>query len=232
MSTYSPAVSKSPSISRRLRPLSMTCVRQRERGLPSRVGTSRKECPSKACIDVLQLLASALLHVAIEGVAVGVDTDGERAEVLDPELPEALGHELLPGDLLDLLDLRRLERGGAPDDREVDHPEPPHRVDRLVREAAFAADPTDAVALAEAFGEAHHAGARRRPDADLLVAARSELADAGGRMEQKGAGQVHRRSFVPRPPPARRPGARVHAGAPFSTPAAPARGCARAALAE
>src|SRR5438093_1456594 len=104
----------------------------RERGLPCRVGTSRKECPSKACIDVLQLLARALLHVAIEGVAVGVDTDGERAEVLDPELPEALGHELLPGDLLDLLDLRRLERGGAPDDREVDHPEPPHRVDRLV----------------------------------------------------------------------------------------------------
>src|SRR2546430_2975938 len=166
MSTYSPAVSKSPSISRRLRPLSMTCVRQRERGLPSRVGTSRKECPSKACIDVLQLLASALLHVAIEGVAVGVDTDGQRAEVLDAELPQALGHELLPGDLLDLLDLGRLERCRAADDREVDHPEAAHRLDRLVREAALAADRTDAVALAERLGEAHHAGARRRGATD------------------------------------------------------------------
>ena len=88
-----------------------------------------------------------------------VDADGERAEVLDAELPEALGHQLLPGDLLDLLDLRRLERGGAADDREVDHPEPLHRLDRLVGEAALAADRADAVLLAERLGEAHHARA-------------------------------------------------------------------------
>src|SRR5438874_2790205 len=192
MSTNCPPVSNMPSMSRRFRPLSMTWVRPSERGLPGRCGRSRN--PSlKAGIELLQLLLGGGLHVVVERVAVGVDADGEGTKVLDAELPEALGHELLPGDLLDLLDLRRLERGGASDDREVDHPEPPHRVDRLVREAAFAADPTDAVALAEAFGEAHHAGARRRPDADLLVAARSELADAGGRMEQEGAGQVHRR---------------------------------------
>src|SRR5919197_5680509 len=127
MSTYSPAVSKRPSISRRLRPLSMTCVRPRERGLPARVGTSRNEPPSKACIDLLQLLASVLLHVAVEGVAVSVDADGQRAEVLHAELPQALGHELLPGDLLDLLDLGRLERRCPADDREVDHPVAAHR---------------------------------------------------------------------------------------------------------
>src|SRR5919109_3477575 len=161
MSTYSPAVSKSPSISRRLRPLSMTCVRPRERGLPSRVGTSRNGMPSESCIEVLQLLASALLHVAVEGVAVGVDPDRQRTEVLYAELPEALGHELFPGDLFDLLDLRRLERRRAADDREVDHPVPAHRLDRLVGEAALAADRADAVALAERLGEADHPRARR-----------------------------------------------------------------------
>src|SRR5918996_5428789 len=112
MSTYSPAVSNRPSISRRLRPLSMTCVRPRVRGFPSRVGTSRKAPPpSEACIDLLQLLARLRLDVAVERVAVGVDSHRERAEVLDAELPQALGHELLPGDLLDRLDLGRLERG-------------------------------------------------------------------------------------------------------------------------
>src|SRR5215467_8369453 len=108
MSTYSPAVSKRPSISRRFRPLSMTWVRPRSRGFPSRVGTSRKVCSSESCIDLLQLLEGAALDVAIERAAVGVDPDRERAEVLDPELPQALGHELLPRDLLDLLDLRGL----------------------------------------------------------------------------------------------------------------------------
>src|SRR5919197_1960706 len=116
MSTYAPAVSKRPSISRRFNPLSMTCVRPRERGFPARAGTSRNENPSKACIDVLQLLARALLHIAVEGVAVGVDPDGERTEVLDAELPEALGHQLLPGDLLDLFDLGRLECRRSADD--------------------------------------------------------------------------------------------------------------------
>src|SRR5215831_5130190 len=149
MSTYSPAVSKSPSISRRFRPLSMTWVSPRWRGLPSRRGTSRNAWPSESCIDVLQLLARPILDVAVERAAVRVDADGQRPEVLDAELPEALGHELLPSDLRDLLDLRRLERGGAADDREVDHPEPLHRVDRLVRETTLAADRADAVLRAE-----------------------------------------------------------------------------------
>src|ERR1700752_1973832 len=101
MSTYSPAVSKRPSISRRFRPLSMTWVSPRSRGLPSRVGTSRKVCaPSESCIDLLQLLLGAILPLAVERVAVRIDAHGERAEVLHAELPEALGHELLPGDLL------------------------------------------------------------------------------------------------------------------------------------
>ena len=112
---------------------------------------------------------------------------------LTRKLPEALGHELLPGDLLDLLDLGRLERRGTADDREVDHPEPLHRLDRLVREAALAADRADAVLRAERLGEAHHPRARRRADADLLVAAGPDLADVRRRVEQERAGEVHRR---------------------------------------
>src|SRR5574342_1043031 len=131
MSTYSPAVSKSPSISRRFRPLSMTWVRPRDRGFPSREGTSRNLYPSESCIDLLQPLVGPVLDLSIERVAVRVDADRERPEVLHAELPEALRHELLPGHLLDLLDLGRLERRRAADDREVDHPESPHRVDRL-----------------------------------------------------------------------------------------------------
>src|SRR5581483_9225845 len=195
MSTYSPAVSNNPSISRRLRPLSITCVSPRVRGLPSRRGTSRdpSNSPLETCIELLQLLLGAVLDVVVERAAVGVDADDERAEVPDTELPQALGHELLPGDLLDLLDLGRLERGRPADDGEVDHAETPHRLDRLVREAALAADGPDAVALAEALREADHARARRRADADLLVAARAELAHVGRRVQQESSGQVHRR---------------------------------------
>src|SRR3972149_6902981 len=112
MSTYSPAVANKPSISRRFRPLSMTCVSPRERGFPSLVGTSRNEFSLEARIDLLQLLVGAVLDVAVEGAAVRVDPDRERAEVLHAELPQALGHEVLPGDLFDLLDLGRLERCG------------------------------------------------------------------------------------------------------------------------
>src|SRR5919197_1187559 len=193
MSTYAPAVSKRPSISRRFNPLSMTCVRPRERGFPARAGTSRNEDPSKACIDVLQLLARAFLHIAVDGVAVGVDADGQRSEVLDAELPQALGHELLPGDLFDLFDLGRLERRGPADDREVDHSESLHGLDRLVGETALPAERAYAVALTETLGETDHARARRRSDADLLVATGTELADAGRGVEEEGAGEIHRR---------------------------------------
>src|SRR6188508_2652434 len=136
MSTNSPAVSKSPSMSRRFIPLSITCVRPLLRGLGSRAGMS-SQLPLETGIDFLQLLLRAFLDVVEDGVAVGVDADDERPEVLHAELPEALGHELLPGDLLDLLDLGRLERSRPADDREVDHPQPLHRFDRLIREAAL-----------------------------------------------------------------------------------------------
>src|SRR6516225_5376579 len=106
MSTNWPAVSKRPSTSRMFRPLSITCVRPSARGLPGRAGRFRK--PSlKAGKDVLQSFLRSSLHVVVEGVAVRVDADRQRAEVLDAEPPEALGHELFPGDLFDLLDLRR-----------------------------------------------------------------------------------------------------------------------------
>src|SRR5438477_11719234 len=174
MSTNCPAVSKRPSMSRRFSPLSMTWVRPCARGLPGRSGRSRK--PSlKPGIELLQLLLGARLDVVVERASVRVDPDGQRAEVLDAELPQALGHELLPGDLLDLLDLRRLERRRAADDREVDHPEALHRLDRLVREAALAADRPDAVLLAERLGEPDHARAGGRADTVLHVVLRPHL---------------------------------------------------------
>src|SRR6187551_431970 len=192
MSTNWPAVSNRPSMSRRLRPLSMTWVTPTSRGFPGRAGTPRK--PSlKSGIELLQLRVGALLDLVVERVAVGVDADGEWPEVFDAELPEALGHEVFPGDLLDLFDLGGLERGGAADDREVDHPEPLHRLDRLVGEAALAADRAYPVLLAEAFGEAHHAGAGGGADAELLVAAGAELAHVRGGVEQERAVQVDRR---------------------------------------
>src|SRR5215204_3849471 len=192
MSTNSPAVSKRPSMSRIPMPLSMTWVRPSVRGLPGRWGTPRN--PSlKAGIELLQALVRASLDVVVERVAVRVDPDRQRSEVLDAELPEALGHQLLPGDLLDLLDLRRLERGCAADDREVDHPELAHRLDRLVGEAAFPTDGPNAVLRPERLGEAHHARAGRRADADLLVLAALELADTRSRVKQERAAEVHRR---------------------------------------
>src|SRR5882724_9942723 len=136
MSMKSPDVSSTSSQPRGPRPLSITCVSPPGRGArPS----------SKALIELLQLGLCALLHVVEERVPVRVDADGERAEVFHSELPEALGHELLPGDLLDLLDLRRLECGRSADDREIDHAESLHRLDRFVREAALAADRADAI---------------------------------------------------------------------------------------
>src|SRR4029079_3417659 len=192
MSTNCPPVSKSPSMSRRLRPLWITCVIPTSRGFPGRAGTPRKPSLNSG-IELLQLLPGPVLHLAVERAAVGVDSHDQRAEVLHTELPEALGHELLPGDLLDLLDLRRLERRGAAADGEVDHPEPLHRLDRLVGEAALAADRAHAVLRTERLGEAHHPRARRRADADLLVAALRELADAGRGVQRERAAQIPRR---------------------------------------
>jgi hypothetical protein len=128
-----------------------------------------------------------------ERVAVRIDADPKRTEILHAKLPEALGHELLPGDFLDFLDLRRLERRSSADDREVDHPVFPHRLDRLVRKASLAGDRAHAVVAAEPFGEADHPGARRRADGDLLVAAGAQLAHPGRRVQQKRSAQVHRR---------------------------------------
>src|SRR5687768_12501585 len=99
MSTYSPAVSNMPSISRIPRPLSITCVSPLSRGLDGRAGRSRKfgwGSPLETGKDLLQLLLRALLDVVVERMAVRVDADGERAEILDPEAPQALRHQLLP----------------------------------------------------------------------------------------------------------------------------------------
>src|SRR3954451_18372523 len=105
MSTNSPPTPNIPSISRMFSPLSITCVSPSARGLPGRRGRSRK--PSlKPGIELLQFRLGRGLEIVVERVAVGVDADRERAEVLDAELREALRQQLLPGDLFDLLDLR------------------------------------------------------------------------------------------------------------------------------
>src|SRR4051794_8035362 len=218
---WSPATSRTSAQARGPRPLSRTCVRPVCGWIPR----------SKAGKDLLQLLVGGCLDVVVERVAVGVDPDGERAEVLDAELPEALGHQLLPGDLLDLLDLRRLERRGPADDREVDHPEPPHGLDRLVREPALAADRADAVLRAERLGEAHHAGARGRADAELLVPVLGDLADVRRGVQEEGAGAAHRRPGGLGGEPGLPPGPAAAGGAPDVGPVAPAgrRGLLRGA---
>src|SRR5260221_2520025 len=151
MSKNAPAVSNIPSMSRVLRPLSITWVNPVVRGLPGLDGTPSQPS-SKPGIELLQLVLGAGLDVVVERATVRVDADDQRPEVLDAELPEALGHELFPHHLFDLLDLRRLERRGAADDREIDHAEPLHRLDPLVREAALSADPADAVLRPDRLG--------------------------------------------------------------------------------
>src|SRR6266508_3417189 len=192
MSTNCPPVSNIPSMSRRFRPLSITCVRPSARGLPGRCGRFRKPA-LKPGNDSLQSFLRFGLHVVVERVPVRVDADGQRAEVLDAELPQALRHQLLPRDLLDLLDLRGLERGGTADDREIDHPVLAHRLDRVVGEAALAADRTDAVLRTKRLGEAHHARARRRANADLFVLPVCDLPHARRGVQEEGAAQIHRR---------------------------------------
>src|SRR6201997_1114376 len=125
MSMCSPATSRMSSHARGPRPLSRTCVRPPSLWMPM----------SKSGIELLQLLGRGCLDVVVERVAVRVDADRERAEVLDAELPQALGHELLPRHFLDLLDLRGLERRSAADDGEVDHAVLAHRLDGVVGEA-------------------------------------------------------------------------------------------------
>src|SRR5215204_2895017 len=182
MSMYSPEVSRTSSQARGPSPLSMTWVSP-----PFFSGRS------KSGKDLLQALVRFFVDVVEERVAVRVDPDPERPEVLDAEEPQALRHELLPIHGLDLLDLGRLQRRGAADDREVDHPVRAHRLDRLVGQAALAADRAHAVVATERLREAHHAGARRRADAERVVAAVVALADIRCGVEEKRTGEIHGR---------------------------------------
>src|SRR3954447_10747681 len=179
MEMWSPATSSTSSQARGPRPLSRTWVR------PS--------CGSKSSIELLELLLRTFLYVVEKRVAVRVDADRERPEVFHSELPEALGHQFLPVDLLDLLDLRRLERRGAADDREVDHPQSLHRLDRVVGQAALPTDRAHAVLRAERLGEANHSRGRCRADADLLVLAVGDLAHVRRGVQQERSVQVERR---------------------------------------
>src|SRR6266542_2336333 len=188
MSTKSPAVSSRSSTALGPRPLSIRCVSPAARG-----GRPRSKGVSDALKDPLQSLVSLGLDVVVDRVAVRVDADRERAEVLDPEAPEALRHQLLPGHLLDLLDLRGLEGRRSSDDREVDHPESLHRLDCLVRQPTLAADRAHPVLRTQRLREAHHACRGGGADADRLVTALADLAYPGRRVEQKGPVQIPRR---------------------------------------
>src|SRR6266540_3369674 len=174
-------------MSRRFRPLSMTWVSPDVRGLDARGGSPRNPSALQLGNDVLQSLRGPLLHVVEERVAVRVDTDPEGAEVLDAELPEALGHQILPGDLLDLLDLGRLEGRRAADDREVHHPGARCRpdADLLVATLAELADAGRRVQQ-EGPGQIHRrldalvedSDVRAVADADDVAVDRDEVAGA------------------------------------------------------
>ena len=107
----------------------------------------------------------------------------ERGDPLEQRVPVAeRGHRTeVTGRVVRHVRLRR----HAPRAAMVGDERLPDCLDRLVRQTALAADRPHAVALAERLGEAHHAGARRRADTDLLVLARPELADVGRGVEQE-----------------------------------------------
>src|SRR5256885_6332943 len=96
MSTKAPAVSKSPSISRRLMPLSMTCVSPVLRGLTGRSGTPRNPSskpgisgtiPNRSHSDRL----SGLVHVAEQALNL-VRARGLRVGEV-PASPGRVGRE-------------------------------------------------------------------------------------------------------------------------------------------
>src|SRR6266480_2883886 len=90
-----------------IRPFAST-LRSGVRGLKTLAQIHRRNALGRLGFDIL-----------VEAVAVGVDRDDERAEVLDAEFPQALGHEIFPPDLLDFFDLQRFQRRRASDDCEI-----------------------------------------------------------------------------------------------------------------
>src|SRR5258706_1917233 len=100
---------------------------------------------------------------------MAVHRDEQRTESLDAELPQRLGIEIVEIDVFNLLDPRRLERGGAADDREVDAAQVLERRLRRGEEPAFADHDADTVLFHQRARETFHARAGRGADADRLV---------------------------------------------------------------
>src|SRR5205085_1276193 len=96
-------------------------------------------------------------------------------------------------DLLDLLDLHRLQRRGAADDRQVDAPVFFHLVDRVLEETGFADHRADAVLLDQAGIEPVHTRGGRGADANLFIFAIGKFFHAGRGVQADGAGQIRRR---------------------------------------
>src|SRR6266498_4066254 len=106
MSMYSPALSITPVTSVSVGPLSITCVQPRSRGLAGRAGSPRNSSMDRPGLQpgvdgLVEPAAGLDLDVLVKALAVGVHTDDQRPEVAHPESPQALGHEILPLDLLD-----------------------------------------------------------------------------------------------------------------------------------
>ena len=115
----------------------------------------------------------------------------QGAEPPDAELPQALRHEVLELDLLDLLDLGGLQRRRAAGDRKVDPAELLQHRQGVRQQPALADDRADAVVVHQPAREAVHARAGGGADADLLIASGTELAHVGGGMDEGGAAQAH-----------------------------------------
>jgi len=127
---------------------------------------------------------------------VAVHGDDQGSEVTHAELPQAFGHQFLELDLLDGLDLGRLEGRGPARDGEVHAAELLQDRQRVGEQAALADDRAYPVLLHEPARETVHAGAGRGPDAELLVAPFAEGAHVRGGVEHGGAGEVHARHLA------------------------------------
>ena len=120
-----------------------------------------------------------------------VDSDGQRAEAFEAELPDAFGHQIFPVDLFDLLDLQGLHGGGSAGHREITSAILLHQFGASRRKAAFPKDGANTIVAQQAFGETIHPHARRRADGERLVSAGADFADVGRSAEQGGAAPVH-----------------------------------------
>src|SRR5579859_3050926 len=159
------------------------------------------ECPKPSAtggtklikVELLDLFGGALLNFPVKAVTVGVNRHHERAEIFDPEFPQALGHQVLPPDLFNLFNLRRLQRRGATDDRQVHSTKFLHCLNTRLQQSGLAHNHPNLVTLQQAGYKAVHARTRGGSDGKLFVFSVRKFFDAGRGVNAHGARQVRRR---------------------------------------